>query len=382
MKNNKGIYKMKKHLIYGAIIASLTSNASAITLKAEVSPGYDSNPYKLSDSLDNGEAWFVDTNVFIKQKLAGLTLSGSLKNRAHEGSFNNADVFTGRLKALYKKTYAISDKKVVSRLGIQTGFKDKTYVSRSTGDTGTFSGQKIEDRYDYDYWRLLGSSSIQLSDQVRTALALTYNNKSYDDQNITGISTLDYEQANLVNTWTFKHNSDGRFKLDLGIGERDYDNRRQKSKAGALVAGSDLKYFYHNVELSHRYKITQDLRTNVGIEYEERTDNGSGYYDTDKIKYSADVFYTVDKGFKLYAKSSYEDYEYDSLTTTDENDEDLPGKQGYTVKLGVEKDLSELTDMPVLGFAGIRFDNFDSNDPVYEYDRYQAFMGIKVNFEK
>ncbi|MBQ0724299.1 MAG: hypothetical protein KBT51_02740, partial [Cycloclasticus sp.] len=159
---------MKKHLIYGAIIASLTSNASAITLKAEVSPGYDSNPYKLSDSLDNGEAWFVDTNVFVKQKLAGLTLSGSLKNRAHEGSFNNADVFTGRLKALYKKTYSISDKKVVSRLGIQTGFKDKTYVSRSTGAIGTFSGQKIEDRYDYDYWRLLGSSSIQLSDQVRT----------------------------------------------------------------------------------------------------------------------------------------------------------------------------------------------------------------------
>lgn len=373
---------MKKHLIYGAIIASLTSNASAITLKAEVSPGYDSNPYKLSDNLDNGEAWFVDTNVFANQEFGKFKLSGALKNRAHESSFNDADVLTGTLKGRYKNKYTVMGKKFRSSAAVETGFKDKTYVSRSTGAIGTFSGQKIEDRYDYDYWKLLASSSIQLSDQVRTALALTYNNKSYDEQNIAGISTLDYEQANLVNTWTFKHNNDGRFKLDLGIGERDYDNKRQKSKAGASVAGSDLKYFYHSVELSHRYKITQDLRTSVGIKYEERTDNGSGYYDTDKIKYSADVFYTVDDGLKVFVKSSYEDYEYDNLSTTDENDEDLPGKQGYTVKLGLEKDLSELTDMPVLGFAGIRFDNFDSNDPVYEYDRYQAFMGIKVSFEK
>ncbi|MDF1689948.1 MAG: hypothetical protein V2J13_08410 [Cycloclasticus sp.] len=373
---------MKKLILCGAIAASISGAAHAVNIKGEISPGYDSNPYRLSDNLDDGETWFVDTNVFANQKFGKFKLSGALKNRAHEGSFNNADVLTGKLKGRYKSKYKVMGKKFSSSTTIETGFKDKTYVSRTTGKIGTSSGQKIEDRYDYDYWKLSTSSSVWLHDQVKTSLALSYNNKSYDDQNIATLSNLDYEQANLLNTWLFKQNKDSDFKLAFGIGERDYDNRRQKTKAGALVAGSDLKYFYHNIKLSHQHDLTPSLSVDLGIKYEERTDNGFGYYDTDTIKYSANAFYTLDNEITLFAKTSYEDYEYNNAFTTDEDDEDLPGRQGYTIRLGAEKDLNELTGLPALGFIGVRLDDFDSNDPLYEYDRYQAFMGIKVSFKQ
>ncbi len=72
----------------------------------------------------------------------------------------------------------------------------------------------------------------------------------------------------------------------------------------------------------------------------------------------------------------------DTESFTNENDEDLPGKQGYTLKLGAEREFNATTNMPLTGFVGLRLDNYASNDPVYEYDRYQAFVGIKLNFKQ
>jgi len=327
---------MKKHLFCGVIIASFAHCSYAVDIKAAISPGYDSNPYRLADNLDHDEAWFIDSNVLVSQRFGQFKISGRIKNREYENAFNDADVLTGSLKGLYKNKNTLMGKKVTSKLGLETGFKDKTYVSRSTGSVGVSGGQEIGDRYDYDYWKLLGSSSIRLGQNVSTALTLKYNNKRYDDQNLTGLSTLDYEQVNVLNTWTYRNKQRNKFGLTLAIGERDYDDKRQKIKTGALVPSSDLKYFYHSIELSHLCKLTPKLTADVGIKYEERTDNGFGYYDTDKILYSADVLYNLDTGVKLFLKTRYEDYEYDNSSITNENDEDLPGKQGYTLKLDLD----------------------------------------------
>ena len=343
---------MKKELICGAFIASLAGVAAAVEIKGEVTPGYDSNPYRLSDDLDDGEAWFVDTNVFIKQKLGKITVNGSVKNRAHDGAYRDADVLTGKLKGQFKTKYKVMGKGVMSKLGVESGFKDKTYVSRTTGKVGLSGGEKIEDRYDYAYWKLGASSSIKVTKKLKSTLGVSYNNKSYDDQNIVGLSNLDYEQTGLLNTWSYKESKHSKFKLELGISEREYDNKRQKSKSGALIAGSDLKYYYHHIALSHKHALTPKLKAELGVKYEQRSDNGSGYYDTDKLIYSAAAFYKIRPTTTLFAKYSYEDYEYNNNLTTDENDEDLPGKQGYGVRLGVEKDLNKLINLPANGFMG------------------------------
>jgi len=373
---------MKKGLVLGAFIASLAGGAVAVEIKGVVAPGYDSNPYRLSDDLDSGDTWFVDTNVFVKQRLGNVTLKGSVKNRAHEGSFRDADILTGKLKGQYKTKYILMGKGVTSKLGMESGFKDKTYVSRTTGQVGLSGGEKIEDRYDYAYWKLGASSAIKLTKKLKSALGVSYNNKSYDDLNVMGLSKLDYEQTGLLNTWSYRQSKKSKFKLALGISEREYDNKRQKSKSGVLIAGSDLKYYYHHVALSHKHALTPKLKAELGMKYEQRSDNGSGYYDTDKLIYSAAAFYKIRPTTTLFAKYSYEDYEYKNGVTTDENDADLPGRQGYGVKLGVEKDLNKLINFPAHGFMGVRIDNYDSNDPFYEYDRYQVFAGIKLSFER
>lgn len=77
---------------------------------------------------------------------------------------------------------------------------------------------------------------------------------------------------------------------------------------------------------------------------------------------------------------TYQDLEYDNGTTVDEDDEVLPGKDGYTIKLHLEKDLGSIQSVPIALFAGVRYDDYDSDDALYEYDRVQVFTGIEASF--
>jgi len=358
-----------------------TTNAFAVELKAELIPGYDSNPYKLSDNLDNDESFYLDTNVSLKEKFGKFEVTGRLKNRVYDGALDNADVFSGYMRGRYKTNHQLLNKKMKSQVSVDYGFKNKTYVSRTTGKVGVFSGQKISDRYDYEYWKVNGESAIQLTKRINTGLGLTFQQKNYDDQNILGLSNLDYEQIGLTNSWKFKQSKVSSYKLDLSIGERDFDDKRQKSISGALIAGSNLKYYFHKLKASHRHKITKNIKVDLALKYEERTDNSSGYYDTEELKIYADVDFKITKDMKAYIDTSYTDREYQNSTSSaDENDQDEAGKKGYSVKLGLEKDLLIYESMPVLAFVGAQYDNYDSNDPIYEYDRYQVFAGIKVEF--
>jgi len=373
---------MKKYLITNILIMLFTTNAFALELKAELIPGYDSNPYKLADNLDD-ESFYLDTNVSLKEKFGKFEVTGRLKNRAYDGAFDNADVFSGYMRGRYKTTHQLLNKKMKSQVSVDHGFKNKTYVSRTTGKVGVFSGQKISDRYDYEYWKVNGESAIQLTKGIRTGLELTFLQKNYDDQNILGLSNLDYEQIGLTNSWKFKQSKASSYKLDLSIGERDFDNKRQKSISGALIAGSNLKYYFHKLKASHRHKITKNIKVDLALKYEERTDNSSGYYDTEELNIYADVDFKITKDMKGYIDTSYTDREYQNNTSgADENDQDEAGKKGYSVKFGLEKDLLIYESMPVLAFVGAQYDNYDSNDPIYEYDRYQIFTGIKVEFGK
>ena len=372
---------MKKHQIIYLLTMLLATNAFAVELKAMLSPGYDSNPYKLADNLDNDESFYLDTNVSLKEIFGKFEITGRLNNRAYEGALDNADVFSGYMRGRYKTGHQLLNKKFKSELNVDYGFKDKTYVSRSTGTVGVFSGQKISDRYDYEYWKISGKSAIQLTKGIKTGLELTFQQKEYDDQNILGLSNLDYEQIGLTNSWKLKQSKASSYKLDLSIGERDFDNKRQKSISGALIAGSDLKYYFHKLKASHRHKITKNIKVDLALKYEERTDNGSGYYDTEELKLYADIDYKISKGMKAYVDTSYTDREYQNNTSSaDENDQDEAGKKGYSIKLGLEKDLMLYESMPVIAFIGAQYDNYDSNDPIYEYERYQVFTGVKVEF--
>jgi len=373
---------MKTKILSGLILASLSASSFALEIDAELSPGYDDNPFRLTDNFDPEGGWYVDTELKAKQYIGDFRFRGALANRSYENSLDDGDASTVKLDGRYKKKYEIAGKKAFSHLIVKYGNKNKTYVQRSTGEVGTFSGQEIENRYDYDSWGGEAKTAVYFTKQLRVGLEVDYINKDYNDPSVAGLSNLDYDQFKISNDWTFKASDRSKFEFILSAAKREFDDKREKTLAGSNVAGTDLEYDLYSASISHKYKISPQLTSELELKYKDRSDNGSGFYDTDEYKVSAGIAYEIDEGLNLAINASYLDREYDNEQIVDENDDLHPGKDGYSISAHIEKDLDSIKILPLALFAGVQYDDYDSNDPNYEYDRVQVFAGVEMSFSK
>ncbi len=371
---------MNKNIIFGLILVSVTPNLYALESDLALYLGYDDNPYKLSDDFDPDGGWFLDTILKAQHKYENFRFRGNLKHRTYENSLDDADNTSMAVDARYRKKHEIAGKRAYSSVLLKYGIRDKTYVSRTTGMIGTSGGQEIRDRYDYKYWAAKAKTSIKITKPLKVELELDYLDKDYDHPSVSGLSNLDYRQLELSNDWKYAYSDTSRFGLTLSASRREYDNKRSKNLLGLSVPGTDLTYNYGSISVSHRYDFTSKLQSKIKYEYEERSDNGSGYYDYDSHKGSAALRYMVKDGLTLKASLLYQKLEYDYAIVVDENDDPLPGKDGYTAKLRLQKDLELSKTTPAYLFAEVKYDTYDSNTPVYEYDRAQALIGVNINF--
>lgn len=370
-----------KKIVLSVLITSLPlTHANAIELDGELLTGFDNNPFKLSDTLDHHDGWFIESQLRAKQQLGDFRLRGSLENRFHEGSIDDADTSKIKVDGRYRKKHTLFDKKATSHILLSYQDFNKTYVARSTGKIGTFSLQTIEDRYDYGTFGAEARTSLTLNKQIRTGLRLNFLHKNYQDFDLPGLSNLDYDQYRIRNDWNYRPSTSSRYTFVISGTQRRYDDKRQKTLAGLSIDGTDLEYDYFSVSLAHTYRYSSKLNSNLKFEYRERSDNGTGFYDTDLRKATARVNYITDEELSFGFSLMYQNLHYVHSVAIVESDDDNPGKEGYTMKFDVEKNLDTFQNMPVTVFSGIRFDDFNSNDPAYEYDRAQIFAGLQIKF--
>jgi len=361
-------------------ISTYSMNISAVDLTAAIAPGYDDNPFKLSDSLDPDGGWFLDTKVKLEHKADKLRLRAQLKSRAYEGDLDDADTFAAKIDGRYKTKYKLAEKDATSHLKLEYKHHDKTYVSRTTGVIGTDSGSDIPDRYDYNAWKLEAKTAVNVTEALTVGLQLDYREKDYEDYGFLGLSNRDYDQIGLTNDWVYKIDKKSKINLGLNIKNRDFDDKREKDLSGDDIAGTDLEYDYWSITMGYALDITKNLEARLKYAYEEKRDSGEGYYDTDYSRLSANLHYKVDDSLRVTGGITYQDRDYLNDSVVDENDEASPSTEGYTLNIGLDKKLASISDFPTSLFAGVKYDTYDSNDSVYEYDRSQVYVGIKVGF--
>jgi len=360
-------------------ISAYSANTVAVELTAEVIPGYDDNPYRLADNLNPDSSLFLDTKIKLEHKTDKIRLRAKVANRVHDG-VEDADSLTAKLDARYKTKYELAGKDTVAQVNVEYKYKDKTYVARTTGQVGTDSGNDISDRYDYDSWKVEAKTTVSLNKALKVGLQLDYKIKDYEDYNIAGLSDLDYDQIGLTNDWKYKIDKQSQFGLVLNVARRDFDNKREKNLLGNKIAGTDLEYDYWSLTTEYDRDITSKLKGALSYSYEERRGSGDGYYDTDYSRMSAKLRYKADDALRITGGITYKDREYLNTSSFDENDETSPSIDGYTINVGMEKDVMLASDFPTSIVAGIRYDDYDSSNSFYEYDRFQVHAGVKIGF--
>ncbi len=134
------------------------------------------------------------------------------------------------------------------------------------------------------------------------------------------------------------------------------------------------------VSLGYEHIFSKLYLSEIELYMANRNDSGPGFYDTEDVRLSVLLRYSIDKSIDFDTRLEYRDYEYDNNVIIDPSDEGSPGKKGYSLRLKINKVL-ETDNVRSEFFSGLRYDDYDSNDSNYIYQRLQVFVGLRVKFE-
>ncbi len=368
-----------QQLFLSGLVAAAASTAQAADLKLQAAVGHDSNPFKLANSFDPGSAAFMASKIRLSHDIGDLRLYASVNHRGYENSTDEADTTRWNANGRYKVAHSLWGSKARTSLSLNYGGLDKTYVSRSSGQVGTFGGQRIGDRYNYRQWGAQAKTLVKLSKPLATGLRLKLRGRDYEDYQIAGLSDLDYRQLMLGNNWTLRPDKVNTFRGDLSLTQREFDDKPQKASNGVMLAGTNLEYRYYRVELAYQRDFDAKFEAELAYVFEVREDNGPGYYDTDDHRLSLELGYTPGNNVEVSLKLGYQDRKYVNTSNIDESNDGEPSKKGYFGAFEASKRVPTWAGEPLF-FAALRYEDYDSSDVDYIYDSAQVSAGVRLLF--
>lgn len=380
-----------QYLAFFLFMIIMSSNGHTLELNSNISAGYDSNPSTLADKFNPEAATFTRIRARLSQKISSnVKTSISVNGRLYNSDGENANTSRSKFSLKYKDR--IGDKiKSTLNLSANIGVYDKTYVSHTTGNIGTYGGQDLSDRYDYQWW----STSASISKKITRRLTANFGSeilvKDYEDYDITGLSNLDYRQLTFSTRWRYRFSKNHRSILNLGLAKREYDDKREITLTGSTIENSDLIYTHQKASLSHRYKITRYLSLEGTASYFHQKDSGQGYYDYNRLSSKLALRYTFlplsNVQIKLhFRKDDYNRGDAQNNNLQDEEDT-LSTREGRTVSIRFDSKLPFkylLGKRPIKSYPTLytlwQNKSIEANDINYTYDRQQIQAGILFHF--
>jgi len=372
-----------KNLFNPIIIMSLliAPNAFAIKLNTSLSAkaGFDSNPYRLNDQFAIQGSDFIDYQVKAKIKFTkklSLSAKGDFQDYGNSTIWGDNNTLTAHLKYKAGKFY--------KQRGVSLNYKqkDKTYVSRLNGTTSIYSGQNLDDRYDYQALNINAFRNFKLIKRVYNQFELDLTQKDYTDYPQLDITDVDYQSFKFTDILTIKANKRNTHSLNLSYESRLFSNREQKDNKGDEIVGTEMIFNYLDFGYHFQYRANKRTRVEFNTGFTQRTDNGSGYYDSQKLITGISSNYKWHKSSTLKFNYRYSDFAYlrEPEISQISNEEDFTSETKHVVKL------TSTTRLPKFWYKQAYFEvkysyTFaDSNRQQYQYDRQIISSGLRISF--
>ncbi|TNE58683.1 MAG: hypothetical protein EP340_04885 [Alphaproteobacteria bacterium] len=372
---------MKKSALLAAATTILVPFQLAhADVSGSVSLGYDDNPFKLNGAMNPDSAMFAELDLGLEHETeSGLKFEFDANLAKFDSDADDADNHTLNAGISYEFESSFFGKDTEYSFGADYRRRDKTYVSRSTGLVGESGGTPTPDRFDSDTFSLFARANIELNDKTEFRLTVDGRDRTYEDYDSLGLTNLDHKQWSVEGRLTFEPADNQEISGEVGYTKRDYDDREGRDLLGVLVAGTDLEYetlafdVRWTIDLSDKH----DIRFSYG--HKNREDNVSGYYDTTTNDAGVRFRYRASDRRRFDADLSYSDYSYDNSSPDPllENEEPINSKEGFRLKLGYEQAIG---DRNVWVFANGSYEDYDSVNAVYVYDKMVFQIGVKSEF--
>lgn len=365
--------------------AKITASALDGSVTVNVNGGYDSNVFRLSDSVGPQASLFTEAGIAAGLDYAlssawsvGVKADGTAQ--VHESEFSDADSSSHALD-LHGEYNPAGRRSMQFSWALEHSMRDSTYVSRVTGQVADIGITPIGDRYDSKKTAAEIKLKMPLSDALRIVVSASAENKDYrEDYAAQGLDRLDYRAHEIVPGIEWDRDAHS-ISLAVPLGIRAYEDRRVSDLNGVAISNSDLEYNYVGVEASWDLAFSRIHSLRTRASWSGRTDNGAGYSDKTEqeiragwlgrwrktdTRASVDLAWSVDE----YARLS------DAVQQINES---APARRGWSLITTFSAPLASKT---LHWFVEARVDSYtnDSND-IYSYDRHQIAAGIKKTFD-
>lgn len=341
--------------------------------------GLDTNPHQLSSDLSPVEQNFVAAEVKLRTNFFKTIYVSAKANKSVYSDDARADEFSGSANLALKSDFKIFKRKFKYKISANYRTKDKTYVSKTSGLVATFGGESIADRYDSDQNNYLAELSYKPYNYLKLETSYRVKDKSYEEFEIVGLSNLDYSHEEFRLGMEYKASDVGKFFLNVGLRQREYLDKRAKDLDGVDILDTDLIYDYHTVNIGYIYRPGKDIRWKYAYQYEDRSDNGSGYFDANSGFLSIAGKYRLGDYHFLNSRVKYSRFSFINQLDPGEEllDEEAKEKQGVSLMVGYEWIVATLFDSNFAVYLELEYSNFANTNDVYAYDRSMASAGIR-----
>jgi len=385
-------YKLRKiaqiFLLF-SLVASVANSVSAHQFTWDIIFGSDSNPLYLDETFDTSvEAYNQSRFEFSHDPKDGgiyYTLGGEgnqfADNKEVIGNSLNGDKILAKFALGYDWRPTFDNGEGQVRFEINYDHFDNVFVDRSTGRLARFNNaDEVSDRFDYGAPGFLFSTVIPISEKADFILQIDGNDRAYEFYDIPGLSNLDFQEIEIDLGFEKLIWPRTLVKTMIGAGKRIYvDRRARRLVDGSFILDSDLEFSYLEVANSVDFSITDRWHWITGFDVDQRQDNKEGYHDVTNGEFFTRIRYINSEYVDFYFDVSYFKREYDNI---DDNniltfEEELKEREGYGVRAELVRNIIGRGWDRMDLILGISVDSFEHDDPVYTYDRGQAYVGIR-----
>ncbi len=341
---------------------------------------------KVRAKLRLNQTFNPDGSGFLESRLKGTLnlgktfyLHGDYRGRKYAEDSDNADYYKAQAGIGMRTSLGWPVKKSHLKLELNTGVRDKTYVSRLTGKVGQSDDQSTADRYDYQFTELNSDWKIRRNKTHRTTFSFDLEQRDYEDLSHLELSNFDYQKASVGASWRYSFQKKSSLTTSIKNTLQQFDDRRERNREGESLEETDLSYNSWQLKLRYKHKLSSQWQVSASSVYDLRQDSGTGYYDRNRTKLAAGLTFRPGKHAQLETQIAYSQDNYPNRQSGSESDdEELVSENNYQFQLGYRHGISPIKGLSVK--AEYDFITAQSAVSAYEYDRHQVRAGLQYRF--
>ena len=379
--------------------AADTLSATGSETDIEIGIGYDDNPFLTPDEgyFDQFALTTIipdrQSGVYIPARIKGsftgngddrrLLMTYRLRHHAYSDSeTGNADETNARISAgIEWVTGRDQRRENTFFVTPYAGYNKEVYFDRDTGADQVFTQGNASDRFSYVATGLKSGYRHRTGENIEYEIKGLLEARDYEE--LAGVRSLDSNRLRLSAGMETDMTDVLKLYADYYYQIRNYDHRLSRNVDGELLTGnSTLKYQYHDVGLSLRYRPESVWRLFLDLDYRIRNDDFSGYNDYTETGYRIRSVWR-EGGRRLRAAVRLRNREYDNAFIFDMPTNPAGGlanpQKDYDIL-----DIDIKGQIPLWGraslFGEVDYRDQETTDPRYTYDRLQFIAGLVWEF--